>query len=340
MDRNTIAKIAQACFSSNPAIILGSGSSMQHGLPSMGELQKYLIDNVKPDAGAKEDAWLLVRTALNAGDHLEKAMEGKTLPQALIWKIVELTWKCVNRADRDVFMKSITANEDFPLGRLLHGLSVSSNPAIDIITPNYDRVAEYACNAHGLLYSAGFTPGYIQRREGAESISFQRGRNPPKTVRIWKVHGSLDWFARGDGETFSAPLFDIPPQNAKPLIVTPGLYKFEQTQYEPFRSIMTGADAAFERATAFICIGFGFRDSHIEPKLFQRCKTGAIPVAVIAHTLTDEAKAFLRNRAGPKHIGLEKTATGTRIFTAETPNGIELDEPDLWSLSGFLTLVM
>lgn len=340
MNRDTIARIAQACFSNNPTIILGSGASMPHGLPSMGQLQNYLIDNIKPDMGPEEDAWLLVRTALNAGDHLEKAMEGKTLPPSLVRKVVELTWKCVNQADHAVFLKSITNGEDFPFGRLLHGLSVSSNTMIDVITPNYDRVAEYACNVHGLLYSAGFTPGYIQRREGSESISFQRGKSPPKTIRIWKVHGSLDWFARGDGDTFSAPVFDIPTHDVRPLIVTPGLYKFEQTQYEPFRSIMTGADAAFERATAFICVGFGFRDSHIEPKLFQRCKSGTVPVAVIAHTLTEEAKAFLSKRAGPKHIGLEKTATGTRIFTAETPNGIELNEPDLWSLSGFLTLVM
>jgi SIR2-like domain len=338
MDRDGITKIAQACFSSGPAIILGSGASMPHCLPSMGELQKYLVDNLHAPDGAEADAWLGVRTALAAGDHLEKAMEGKNLPASLTKMIVELTWKCVNHADHDLFLRAISNSEDFPFGRLLHGLSVSSNSVIDVITTNYDRVAEYACNVHGLLYSSGFTPGYIQRREGANPVAFQRGNNPPKTIRIWKVHGSLDWFVRGEDEPFSAPVFEIPATDAKPLIVTPGLYKFEQTQYEPFRSIMTGADAAFERATGFICIGFGFRDSHIEPKLFARCKTGNFPVAVIARTLTDEAKAFLKNRAGAKYIGLEKTDTGTRIFTSATPDGIEFAEPDLWSLNGFLSL--
>lgn len=311
---------------------------MPHGLPSMGQLQKYLIDNMQVPEGAEAAAWLLVKSALNAGDHLEKAMEGKNLPPSLTKLIVELTWRCVNEADHALFLKAVSKNEEFPLGRLLQGLSITSNPVIEVITTNYDRVAEYACNSNGLLYSSGFTPGYLQRREGSDLITFQRGRNPPKTIRIWKVHGSLDWFVRGEEEPFSAPVFEIPTADTKPLIVTPGLYKFEQTQYEPFRSIMTGADAAFERATGFICIGFGFRDSHIEPKLVARCKNGNVPVAVIARTLTDEAKQFLKNRAGTKYIGLEKTEAGTRIFTAATPDGIELVEPDLWSLKGFLRL--
>jgi hypothetical protein len=185
---------------------------------------------------------------------------------------------------------------------------------------------------------AGFTPGYLQKREGSDLVTFQRGKSTAKIVRIWKVHGSLDWFARGDGESFAAPVFAIPGPEVTPLIVTPGLYKFEQTQYEPFRSIMTGADSAFARATAFICIGFGFRDSHIEPKLFERCSAANVPVAVIARTLTDEAKHFLKTRAGSRCIGLEKTPNGTRVFTAEFSDGFEVADPEMWSLSGFLKL--
>jgi hypothetical protein len=339
MERFAIAKLAQACFSSNPAIVLGSGASMPHGLPSMGQLQDYLIGNLQTTEVAEVDAWLLVRTALNNGDHLEQAMTGKNLPTSLTRKIVELTWKCVNEADHALFLRAVSKKEEFPFGRLLQGLSVTSNPVIDVITTNYDRVAEYACNVHGLLYSSGFTPGYIQGREGSNPVTFQRGKTPPKTIRIWKVHGSLDWFVRGDDEPFSAPVFEVPAADARPLIVTPGLYKFEQTHAEPFRSTMTGADAAFEHATGFICVGFGFRDSHIEPKLIARCRTGNIPIAVVSRTLTDEAKAFLRSRAGSKYLGLEKTVTGTRVFTAATPDGTELPEPDLWTLNGFLSLV-
>ncbi|MBF0340985.1 MAG: SIR2 family protein [Magnetococcales bacterium] len=338
MDNDTIAKLAQACYSSNPAIILGSGASMPHGLPSMGQLQKHLTDNIIPDKGAEAKAWTSVSDALASGDHLEKAMEDQNLPQELIRKIVEETWKCVNKADHEVFLKSIANDVNFPLGKLLKGLLGTSNQRINIITPNYDRVAEYVCNVHELPYSTGFMPGYIQWLADNNSITYQSNGKSVQMIRIWKVHGSLDWFAIAEN-VFSAPVFDI-PTNARPVIVTPGLRKYEETHYEPFRSIMAGADDVLKKATGFICIGFGFRDKHIVPKLHQRCKDMTVPVAVIARTLTDEAKQFLRNNAGRRYIGLEMANTGTRIFTDTTPDGIELDKPDLWSLKGFLTLVM
>ncbi len=311
---------------------------MPYGLPSMDRLKEYLLRYMSPEGNAEVDAWLQVRTALNAGDNLELAMTDKILPVSLTNKIVRLTWKCVNDADYALFRRAIVSAEDFPFARLLHGLTSSTNTTVDVVTTNYDRVVEYACDIHGLICSTGFMPGYIQQREGTERLSFLQGSRAAKTVRLWKVHGSLDWFERRQDEVFSAPVFELPDESVTPLIVTPGLGKHEQTHFEPFRSVISGADSAFEKATAILCIGYGFRDSHIEPKLIQKCRNASIPVAVVARTLTDEAKAFLRNRAGKKYIAFEKSEVGTRVFTDESPDGFDLAEPDLWSLTGFLSL--
>ncbi len=86
MKTEDIAKFAQTCFQGCPTIVLGSGASMPHGLPSMGALSNYLRDRLEIEGQAEEDAWLLVKTALAAGDHLEAALEGKTLPDALLTK--------------------------------------------------------------------------------------------------------------------------------------------------------------------------------------------------------------------------------------------------------------
>jgi hypothetical protein len=69
-----ISKVAQACFQGCPIIVLGSGASMPHGLPSMADLSNYLRDNIKVESEAEKDAWLLVNTALANGDHLEAAL--------------------------------------------------------------------------------------------------------------------------------------------------------------------------------------------------------------------------------------------------------------------------
>ena len=98
MENGAILKLAQACFTNHPTIVLGSGASMDHGLPSMTTLQQHLTSSLKAVDSEEVDAWTLVRTALANGDHLEQAMTGKTLPKSLTKKIVEETWKCVNQA--------------------------------------------------------------------------------------------------------------------------------------------------------------------------------------------------------------------------------------------------
>ncbi len=312
---------------------------MAHGLPSMGDLKDYLVKHLSVAGTEEGDAWMLVRTALSQGDHLENALNGITLPAALTRKIVSLTWRYVNTADNKLFVRSMVGEEDFPVGRLLQALFLSSNKTLDLVTTNYDRVAEFACNVNGLLYSTGFSPGYIQERRNSEPISFSKGGKPVNTVRIWKVHGSLDWFKSSVKNAFCAPIFDLPKDDITPLIVTPGLNKFEQTHHEPFRSVIAGADNALENAGAFLCVGFGFRDTHIQPKIFERCKQLNIPVVVISKELTPEAKNFLKHDAGAKYIGFERADTGTRIYWADEPDGVEFEEPDLWSLSGYLSMV-
>ena len=333
-----IAKFAQKCFSLNPVIVLGSGVSMHHGMPGMGELQAHLIAKIQAEE-AEEDAWTLVRTALAEGDHLEQALGDKSLPASLVAKIVEETWNCINEHDHQVFVSAIDGTESFPVGELFEKLFNSSNNFLNVVTTNYDRIAEYASGSVALLHSVGFTPGYLQFREGTDRISVYRGSRPARTVRIWKVHGSLDWFERKDGTTLSVPLFELPSNGLKPLIVTPGVSKYQRTHDEPFRSAIQGADQCLENAEAYLCVGFGFRDSHIEPKLVERCKRNNIPITVLARTLTEEARAFLKSKAGTHYLAFEEYKGGTKAYTAEQPDGIDFPGVDFWSLGGYLKRV-
>ena len=334
-----ISKIAQSCFQASPTIVLGSGASMPHGLPSMPDLAKFLKGFIVPEGDEQIAEWSKVLAALETGSHLEASLEGRNLNADLLLKIIRGTWQCVNEKDAALFLSSPITNQAFPLGQMLERLFQSTNVAIHVVTTNYDRVVEYACNSAGLLFNTGFTPGYLQKWEATRGVQYARDGKPVRTVRIWKVHGSLDWFQTEDERVVGLPTFSLPGDPYVPLIVTPGLNKYEKALQDPFRSTIGGADAALRGASAFLCVGFGFRDQHIHPKIIERCREKNVPIVVLARALTDEAKTFLKQKAGKNFLGIESDGMGSRVYSQAFPDGHSIPDREIWSVSGFMGLV-
>ena len=336
---DSIANIAQNCVQHHPVVVLGSGASVAHQIRGMGALADYLRDNLNVQ-GQEEDDWTLIRKALANGDGLEEALQQTAAPLSLVKKIVDLTWEAIASDDLMLLQRAAADQESFPLSDLIRALFNSTNNTINIVTPNYDRVAEYASDIAEYIHATGFVPGLIRRREGADAILVRKGNYPARTVRIWKVHGSLDWFEDVSGTVVSLPLSRHLPDGFSPLIVTPGVSKYERTHDEPFRSAIQGADSALGKATAFLCVGYGFRDTHIQPKLVERCRQQSVPLVVLARTLTEEAQQFLADNGGAAYLAMEDCEAGTRAYTPETPGGETIPGQKLWSFEEFNKLVL
>jgi hypothetical protein len=339
MTLDELAQACQRCAQKNPVIILGSGSSIPHGIRGMGDLAIWLREQVQPEEGPETDAWLLVRTALASGDHLEAALENKTLPPSLVTKIVRSTWDFIAQDDYTLLKSAVKREVVFPLRSLFSGLFRSTHRNIHVVTTNYDRVAEYAADSGGYIHHTGFLPGYLRRTDGAGNLAFWQGRNAARTVRVWKVHGSLDWFMDATGSVMSLPMTTELPEGLIPLIVTPGVSKYRLTHDEPFRSAIQGADSILNAASAFICFGYGFRDRHIHPKLIIRCRDYDIPILVAARTLTSEAKDFLHNNGGRHYLALEHHDDGTMVYSRETPGGVVVAGGQYWELAALNGLI-
>lgn len=338
LDLEQIAKRAQECFRSQPAIVIGSGASAAFGMPTMGDLAKHLVEAFESTPGEEEDAWLLVRTALDAGDHLEAALTGKVLPASLVAKIVRETWCLVAKAEETIHDDLLAGVFEYPIATLFEALFRSSNKFVDVVTTNYDRLVEFACEAANVNYASGFLPGYASSVDRSQRYRLRLDGQDLRQVRLWKVHGSMDWFDRSELPPIYAPLFVHPPDNLRPLIVTPGVSKYERILEEPFRSTIQGADDALGSASGYLCFGFGFRDKQIEPRMVERIHAHNVPIVVATRTLTDEARAFLQNKAGNEFLVLEREGEGTRVRTSEDWDGAFIEE-DHWSVGGFIKLV-
>jgi hypothetical protein len=333
-----IAKTAQNCIQQNPVLVLGSGASAPYGLRGMGPLAEHLLATVDATIGEEEDAWLLVRNALVHGEGLEEALLKNAVPASLVTKIITRTWEAIAADDLSLLYRASRREIEFALSRLLQGLFRSTQKVISIVTTNYDRVAEYSVDLAGYMHETGFSPGLIRYRQQNAFVPFL-GVQEIRRVRIWKVHGSLDWFSDRDEVPICLPVTPTVPEGFSPLIVTPGTSKYERTHDEPFRSVIQGADAAIAGANAILCVGYGFRDRHIQPKIIERCRGSNVPIVVLTRTLTPEAHDFLMKSGGRSWLAMERHDENTRVFSPEYPDGTNVDG-DMWSFDGFNRLVL
>lgn len=345
---NNVQVSMQECYQSFPTIVLGSGASMPYGLPSMRDIGMYLLNNMSIEDKSEKEAWNQIEKALeNDSDKNIEAVLGDYRHienESLHKKVIELIWKCVNEKDMAAMELAALGKTVFDLGNLLKGMFLSNNTVANIITTNYDRIAEYACNSKGILFQTDFPPGYLQRWKNPEDVCYRIGRRRDspyaRVVKIHKVHGSLDWLSGPNDEIICLPM-RVSSHNLSPLILTPGVGKFGKAHQEPFRTIISNADAALRNSSAILCVGFGFGDAHIYPVMKEICGKENIPVIVLALKLSDEAKTFLRNNAGANYTGIEECPDGgCMVYTSCNPDGTRVYEPDLWSLTEFCNLVL
>jgi len=322
--------------------VLGSGASADYGYPLMSELASHLRTSIIPKGGT-EAQWDAIRGQLDAGTDVETALTETHCAESLIEQIVLETWKYVSDRDLEFYRRVADGKHDFPLARLLSWLDTSRNK-IDVVTTNYDRVVEYACDAVGLTWLDGTGFGYLKR--GMKGLETQVRDGPKGTiatvVRIWKVHGSLDWFSDEADATFSARVLQRQvPDRTRPLIVTPGQTKYERAFDDPFRTILAGADNVMKQSNSFLCVGYGFNDKHVHTKLLEKARDPQARFIIACRKLTESTKKFLMGGACRNFIAIEEAGSPNQSLVWQSAGGDPISVAGkLWSISGLCDLVL
>ena len=329
MDWNGCLSIMQGYLENSPLIVLGSGASMPYGLPSMSNLANCIESNniVKNDPNYGAFCVSL------RSDGLEKAIDSVSLNEATIKAIRTTTWEEVNRCDLN-YLKTNVFSPPESLVKLFGKVIAPTPNKVVVVTTNYDRLPDYAADGIGASSVTGFEGSYIRKLElPNNSVTTKRVRARERIVEIWKVHGSLDWFIDAKGDISSFRLLQEIPTGFSPLIVPPGKDKYSSTHNEPYRSIISEADKAFTTAGAYLCIGYGFNDEHIQPKLLAQIGNGK-PIVILARTMTDACKHHIIDAGIRKYLIFERSDDShTKVYG----NGwSESYEGQFWCLDEFL----
>ncbi len=336
-----VTELAQKYVSNQPVLILGSGASVPHGLPSMPTLANELRRRVETAVSNPDlPTWNAFSANLASTHDLEQSLHALELTESLLKSVVTETWKAIAFHDLKLMAGIIDGTISLPLTHLLKYLLRTAHASVSVVTTNYDRLVEYATNAAEAVFFTGFIPGTFGRFISAAAPCGFRCPGSQGHVRLWKVHGSLDWFE----DSTSQPLAvygasDIPPA-CRPLIVTPGVTKYRKTHLDPFRTVMAHADTALERASGYLCIGYGFNDEHIQPKLISRISRNDVPILVITKKLSNAGRHLLLARPPRKFLILEEGDGGTTVYHPARPTGELLSGHELWALQNFLNTVI
>ena len=333
MDFSVCLQQIQKYLENNPVIILGSGSSAAYGLPLMSEL----FDELKRHE-SKFDATEFKELCDNlVGTNLEEAIDRTTLSEVSLNTLCGIIWSYINERDLLQFNNLLQDSNGYAIADLLRVVIGTASNTATVITTNYDRLAEYAADIIEATAITGFEGHIIKSLEFPKtSMTRKRIYARERIVNIWKVHGSLDWFESSTDKIVSFPLMQSIPNNHKPLIIAPGKGKYNFTHNEPYRDVIAQADLAFSSAGSFLCVGYGFNDSHIQPKLIEQIKNGK-PIVVICKTATEACKHNVISSEVKKYVVIEHSSEGKT--SVKGTDYSEVYDGDFWSLPEFIKTI-
>ena len=328
MEKEEIFKAIQEYTSNPPLILAGTGLTIPVGIPGMGDLAEYLRKQFDEKYQA-DSTWISVSDKLASGIDLETALSEDKLNDNLLDDIKKCTWELVNAADLQYFRKKHLFGQKAPFTKTLEKFLSATGRHLDIITTNYDRYIEYCCDQYGIEVDIGYKGIYSKSLE----MSFSRNNS---IVTLLKVHGSLDSFKDNmNNISISIPIQEKIPIGFTPEIITPGIGKYEAILTNANRRLLYHADTVINRASNFLCIGYGFNDSQIQELMIKKINAGC-PIVVVTKELTESALGIIINNSERHAVILDGEDGKTRFIINKT--NVTIDGT-YWTIDGFNEII-
>jgi hypothetical protein len=180
---------------------------------------------------------------------------------------------------------------------------------VEIFTPNYDLLAEQALEKRRVPYFDGFVGS---DRAFFDLASMERDNLPARWARLWKVHGSTNWW-RTDGGDIERRM-DL--KDGARQMIHPSHLKYDESRRMPYLAMLDRLRDFLARGQAvLVTCGYSFSDRHLNDVILQGL-TGN-PTAVCFGLLFGDrtsvpiALADARSHANLKLLAVDGAVLGT-----------------------------
>lgn len=343
-------------FREKPFLFFGTGMSCAlDNRFGMSALKDALIAQVPTHSltPTQTTEWGLVVSALQQGTDLESALNPVN-DQALLKTLAKVTGSFLAALDQEVAYCIAAGSTTWPATRLLKKLvdALPDNDSIlHVLTPNYDLLFEYACDFAGVPYTNGLFGG-IERREDWSAVD-RAMREPRKVVqgrkattvykhrkhaRLYKVHGSLNYFFHHNAVVENNAWMWCPPDYAERVMITPGLSKYQALQRYR-QELLQYADSAIDKATHFLFLGYGFNDCHLEEYIKRKLIGQSSHGLILTRGSNERIEALLGQAENLWLVCATNgdAGEGTRIRNNRYPSPLVLLGQELWDVRDFTT---
>lgn len=298
MDLDEVKKVIQDFFQENTVTIVGSGLSLAEGIPGMKALATELQSKMAESSLNARDKsiWSKISSDLSSDIGLEEALQN-TRPSTTIEELIrKITAQYIGAEETKILSDIMRHSKELRFSKYLDRFNIR-NSGLVVITTNYDRLIEYACEIRGVRVDNLFVGKYLAQFEYEQSkymfcknVTKRNGKPVVEfspRVTVLKPHGCLSWHMI-DGTPYSIPqpFFD------DSLIITPGINKYKEGYNMPFDIHRSKANNAIDKAQRYIIIGYGFGDDHLETHLVRQLRNGKSAL-VLTHSLSTKAKELV-----------------------------------------------
>jgi len=185
-----------------------------------------------------------------------------------------------------------------------------SNSA-EVFTSNYDLLMEQAFETRKVPYFDGFVGSH---RTFFDLTSMEQDKLPARWARLWKVHGSINWWKSASGEVERRQAAEAGDRQ----MIYPSHLKYDQSRRLPYLAMLDKLKAFLANGQAvLITCGYSFGDQHLNEVILQGLSGN--PTAVCFGLLYgDRANSPEGVRKARKHSNLSLLAAdGAVLGTVE-----------------------
>jgi hypothetical protein len=166
-------------------------------------------------------------------------------------------------------------DKNTPYHHLANWISSINRPhAVEIFTTNYDLLLEEALEECGVAYFDGFTGG---KSSLFDLKSIEENLMPPHHVRLWKIHGSINWYF--DSEKICRMSGAKPDE---PRLIYPSHLKYDQSRQMPYRAFLNRLESYIKEESSFLIMsGYSFSDQHINNTIINALRSNPTSAALV-----------------------------------------------------------